>query len=258
MKTPQNHTLGFYEKEAWLYHHIHARPIQVYTARWEEDILRCHILPSSTCVDIGCGEGRTVRTLLRIGAAKVIGIDFSYNMLKEAQKFSQDSRAFFCRGEATRLPLADEVVDLAVTVTALNNVPNLNKALMEMARILRPGGKAIFFVINRLELSAIVRGIYYWPFYLWRSLTGGTPYERQLYSRQEIMRALPSNLKPVEVHGMRLLPDLLPEWPFNFFSCFFSTLRSTLNALRSWDQAICHHPILGRFARFHVVITTKG
>ncbi len=102
------------------------------------------LLPANHIIaDLGCGSGPLAAELAR-HVKTVIGVDNSAEMLKAARKRLTGVRNVdLRRGELTELPLADGEVDAAMMVLALTYVPTPEKAIGEMARVIRPGGKAV-------------------------------------------------------------------------------------------------------------------
>lgn len=92
-------------------------------------------------VDIGCGGGALVRELSGLGA-HAIGIEISEHQLASAVARDGGTGARYLVGRAQALPLQDAAVDVAVFMRTLHHVPpgDLNRALGEAARVLRPGG----------------------------------------------------------------------------------------------------------------------
>lgn len=100
-------------------------------------------LDGLTVIDAGCGSGRYVRALRDLGA-NPIGIDLSEPMLAKARQVTrQVARANLCA-----LPLDAMSVDVIVCGLALGDVPNLEIALGELARVLRPGGCVVYSVVH--------------------------------------------------------------------------------------------------------------
>lgn len=260
MKGPvlDSRTQDFYEAEALRYPVIHARPVQLYSAEFERDLFSAHISANALCLDIGCGEGRTTRALAGQPRRSVIGLDFSVEMLRVAKVSNAPINVHYCAGDAMGLPFADGTFDVVLAVTTLNNVPDLSRSLQEMSRVLRPGGSVVLLVINRHELAAVFRALYYLPFYAWRWIAGGKKYHSQTFSATELRTALPSNLTVASFQGMRMLPDMLPEWPLNFYPYFFPSLTRLLRLLAPLDRWLCRHPLFGKLARFHFVAARKG
>jgi SAM-dependent methyltransferase len=92
-------------------------------------------------VDVGCGTGAVVATILRqADPRKVVGVDPSTAYVEYARTHLCDPRARFEVGSASALPLDDAQVDGAVSGLVLNFVPDAVQALAEMVRVTRPGG----------------------------------------------------------------------------------------------------------------------
>jgi ArsR family transcriptional regulator len=102
------------------------------------------LLPKETVVaDLGCGTGKMAAALAPF-VKKVIAVDNSPAMLKAAQRRTADfANVELKRGDLEHLPLEDDACDAAMLLLALTYVAEPAAAIQEMARILRPGGKAI-------------------------------------------------------------------------------------------------------------------
>jgi len=96
-----------------------------------------------TALDVGCGSGRYLRELESRGAV-AFGMDFSTPMLKRARRQS----ARVARADLRALPLEAMTIDVAICGLALGDVAELELALAEIARVLRPGGRAIYSVVH--------------------------------------------------------------------------------------------------------------
>lgn len=100
-----------------------------------------------TALDIGCGNGRHAALLADV-ADRVVGVDASSALLNAAQE-RIGNRVSLLLGDAARLPLAPEAVNLAVYVATLHHLPtvdNRRASLNELARVLAPGGCALISV----------------------------------------------------------------------------------------------------------------
>ena len=101
----------------------------------------------ATVLDLGCGAGLdSIIAARRVGrTGRVIGIDFSEPMLvranaaKELVNFPQLS---FQHGDAEYLPLPEASIDMALVNGIFNLNPKREKILIELARVLRPRGRA--------------------------------------------------------------------------------------------------------------------
>lgn len=97
-------------------------------------------LPAGDALDAACGTGRHTRHLIE-GGHRVIGVDVSPEMLAKARAEVPD--ADVRGGDLTALPLEDASVDLAVCALALEHVEDLDTAVAELARVVRPGGHVV-------------------------------------------------------------------------------------------------------------------
>jgi len=93
--------------------------------------------------DIGAGTGFITEGLIRNGL-KVIAVDQSEAMLAEMRrKFARVEGIDYCLGKAEKLPIPDEAVDYTFANMYLHHVKLPLKAIKEMVRILKPGGKLV-------------------------------------------------------------------------------------------------------------------
>lgn len=88
-------------------------------------------------VDLGCGEGRLGRELIRLGY-RVVGVEQSPTLVAAAR--DADPGLPVIRSDAVALPLADATVDLVVACMSLIDMDDLATAVAESARVLVRGG----------------------------------------------------------------------------------------------------------------------
>ncbi len=97
-------------------------------------------------VDIGCGPGLLVHELAgAVGdKGRIVGADSSAPMIELAEKrCSQFSNVAFVECDATDLDVDDASADVVTCIQVLLYIGDVEKALAEMHRILKPGGRAI-------------------------------------------------------------------------------------------------------------------
>jgi SAM-dependent methyltransferase len=100
------------------------------------------IAPGARVLDVGCGTGVVTRDLVaRVGPrGRVVGLDPSRAFLAEARRRTRGAGVRFRHGNGTDLPFRDGTFDAAVAVTVLLHVPQGDRVLAEMRRVVRPGG----------------------------------------------------------------------------------------------------------------------
>jgi demethylmenaquinone methyltransferase/2-methoxy-6-polyprenyl-1,4-benzoquinol methylase len=99
--------------------------------------------------------------------ASVAGVDFSAAMLGFAQGKVQDAelagRIRFVRGDAARIPLIDATCDAGTIAFGIRNVAEPERALAELARVLRPGARLTILEFGQPRIPGI-RTLYSWYF----------------------------------------------------------------------------------------------
>jgi ubiquinone/menaquinone biosynthesis C-methylase UbiE len=144
-----------YEKESeisgWSDHGLSRR-----VTTFERVLDSIHLTSDPLILDLGCGAGTYCRFLRKKGF-RTIGLDYSFPMLKGAQKLQGDKRIQFLNGEAYNLPLSDHSVDVVVCIGVLQTLSDEKKAIREIHRILRPGGVCFLDGINALGLNELIK-----------------------------------------------------------------------------------------------------
>lgn len=99
--------------------------------------------PDATIGDLGCGTGQ-VSAALAPFVAQVIGVDSSAAMLQAARRRLQGHRNIdLRRGHLESLPIDDCRLDAATMMLVLHHIPEPARALADVARVMKPGGKLI-------------------------------------------------------------------------------------------------------------------
>lgn len=133
-----------------VYDHIAESYAASRTTAWPEVLDFISEIPSGDLVlDIGCGHGRHARALAFTGHL-VVGVDFSRRLLSIGKRETSATREFrvieWLAGDATSLPFADNTFDSAVSIAVLHHLPSRPervRALSELARVLKAGGRAL-------------------------------------------------------------------------------------------------------------------
>jgi len=118
-----------------------------------------------TVVDVctGTADVALAAASARPGASRVIGVDFSGEMLRLGVAKVQGRPIVLARGDATRLPLGDASADGATVAFGIRNVERPERGLAEMHRVLRPGGRIAVLEFS-VPASRLVR-LFYLPYF---------------------------------------------------------------------------------------------
>lgn len=118
------------------------------TWRREQEIVESFLAlanpsPGSSVLDVPVGTGR-FNDLYQTFRLRTIGIDISADMLAQARSRLTD-RALLCLGDATRLPLASECIDIAICVRLLHLLDpgDARSTIAELGRVVKDGGHLI-------------------------------------------------------------------------------------------------------------------
>jgi demethylmenaquinone methyltransferase / 2-methoxy-6-polyprenyl-1,4-benzoquinol methylase len=106
--------------------------------RWRKLTAEAVVRPGDHVLDGCCGTGDLALAAQEAGG-KVTGLDFSERMLERARRKS--SSIEWVRGDLLELPFEDHSFDAATVGFGVRNVADLDRALGELARVLRPGGR---------------------------------------------------------------------------------------------------------------------
>ena len=115
--------------------------------RWRRRALdKIAVGEGDVVVDLACGTGDFCELVENRGA-QVIGVDFALQMLKQARSRGLDFRSV--QADAESLPFRSASVDVVTCGFALRNFVSLPGALCEIARILKPAGRAALIDVDR-------------------------------------------------------------------------------------------------------------
>lgn len=109
----------------------------------------CPITNGLRVLDVGCGLGHEVRRLASFVGKEgtIVGLDKSAEFIEEARRRidARHEQIEFVVGEAEELKFEDASFDICRCERVLLYVPNPARAIAEMGRVTRPGGKVIIF-----------------------------------------------------------------------------------------------------------------
>lgn len=131
------------DQRAHAYHHL--------VDQLELEIL-APLVRGQRVVDVATGTGLTLMGLQEL-AHRAVGVDLSGGMLRWARR-----RALLvAQGDASALPLPDGAFDVACCFKAFPHLPAPERALRELGRVVRPGGRVVVELYNPWSLRGLLR-----------------------------------------------------------------------------------------------------
>ncbi len=119
-----------------------------YMGRWSRKLAPLFIdfaglADGERVLEIGCGTGSLTFALpARANIAAIEAIDYEAQFVEAARERNDDPRIKFEQGDACSLQYADGQFDRALSMLVLHFVPDADRAVAEMRRVVRPGGVA--------------------------------------------------------------------------------------------------------------------
>ncbi len=191
-------------------------------------------------LECGCGTGLLLERFARF-ARSAKGIDLSSGMLVRARERGLD----VCEGSVTALPFDDASFDVTCAFKVLAHVPQIGKALAEMARVTRPQGVILAEFYNPVSFRSLAK----------RVLPAGKISDRrresEVYTRFDapwvIPRILPPGTKLETARGVRIVTPVA------------AAMRVPLlgQALRRLEVVLADGP-LAVFGGFYVAVIRRG
>lgn len=123
-------------------------------------------------LDIACGNGQFLKEAQK--KIRAFGVDISTRALQDARKNANQS--LLVNGSANTLPFTDGYFDYVTCLGSLEHFTDMDKALSEMKRVLKPGGKLNIYVPNFDYLGLV----------LYRLRNKGTP--EQLQANEALLK----------------------------------------------------------------------
>lgn len=157
-------------------------------------------------LDVACGEGYGCASIIKGGAASVVGVDISGEACLHARaRYQVDAKV----GSAEALPIPDQSLDVVVSFETIEHVPHPEKFVRECHRVLTPGGQLILSSPNRD---------------LYRLRNGLNPFHCSEMSEAEITSLLGTHFDITGIYGQ--YPEMRPAgllnptlWRFISWTC---------------------------------------
>ena len=128
--------------------------------KWKQRLIQtAELRASDRVLDLACGTGDILFSAVP-PARSGVGLDVTHRMLQLAHHRRNDPRTPLVTADMLALPFRDGCFTVVTTGYGLRNVPDLDQALREIARVLTPGGRLLSLDFDRPD-HPIVRGAYH-------------------------------------------------------------------------------------------------
>jgi len=172
-------------------------------------------LQGKLVLDVGCGTGRFAEIALRHGAT-VVGVDLSLAVDAAHTNLGGQPRMHVLQADVFRLPLKRDVFDVVYSIGVLHHTPDCRKALEQLPKHVKPGGRlaiTVYIAANRVYIASSN---------FWRRLTTRLP-KRVLHAFCHIAAPLYYLYKVPGLHhlGMAVFPiNMDPDWRWRVLDTF--------------------------------------
>lgn len=123
--------------------------VEHYGCSFTQAALAALVPADAAIIDLGCGDGE-MAALLGDSARRVVGVDRSLEMLAAATtRTAKQKNVRLLHADLATLPLPEGDFDVALMLLALTYLDEPHAALREMARVLKPGGRAVIVTLLR-------------------------------------------------------------------------------------------------------------
>lgn len=113
-------------------------------AQWARTYIQPILNPSARVLEVGCGPGALAAAVAELPErANVTGIDRSTQRLSQQVEHPAGTNLQLKQGDANALPIADDSFDLVYSRFMLQYLPTRERAIAEMLRVLKPGGRLL-------------------------------------------------------------------------------------------------------------------
>ena len=150
-------------------------------------------LDGKRILDVGCGKGRFARVLAeRFSRASIVAFDLAEEMLRHVP-----AGVNACAGSMTSLPFPTGAFDCAYATESLEHAVEIDKAVAEMCRVVKPGGRIVIIDKNSQQ---------------WGRLK--TPEWEKWFGRKELERLLARHCSSVSSRPISYWEDVAPDGLF--------------------------------------------
>lgn len=116
---------------------------------WKRELDRLGMKKNQRVLDVGCGQGLFLARMSGAYGVKGVGIDVSRESIKHANEKYADRNISFNAANSTKIPFNKETFNYVVSFDVLEHITDQDKAVAEMMRVLKPGGKLLIYTLSK-------------------------------------------------------------------------------------------------------------
>jgi len=121
------------------------RPKEIFLKKMLTDL---RLKQSDMVLDVGCGQGVYLARIVKSYRLSGAGVDISPVSIRYANENFRSNRLKYLVADSLNLPYKDNYFDKVVTFDTLEHIENQGKAVDEMVRVLKPGGRLLIHTLN--------------------------------------------------------------------------------------------------------------
>ncbi len=193
---------------------------------------QCDNLKEKIGLDIGCGQGIYAQYLNQ-HAKKVVGIDFSYNNVKNTLN---DNNKYALNSDGTNLPFKSNNFDFCYSINVLHHLPSRDmqkRFIDEMIRVVKPGGMLFFFDLSQKNPLFAFYLNYIFP--IIRSIDEG---DELFYNEKDIVKLTKNKARLIDVDFYSFVPDIASKGLLNIISRIERVIEKTFLKRLAMHQVI--------------------
>ena len=151
-------------------------------------------------LDAGCGPATYCRALKELGYQNIIGVDYSWSVLKKAKEKNYGIE--YINADIYYLPFKQNLFDHVICIGVLQSITNEESLISELKRVLKPGGILLIAILNEDEIYYKIKK---------RKKTFLSEVRR--YSIANFKRKLEQHFKILKIEYIVILPNIIKWFP---------------------------------------------
>lgn len=197
-------------------------------ARWLE--------PGDRWLDMGVGTGTIFQEVLQRSGSAGVGMDYTRNMVEVARRKEGNRAAPMLQGNGVELPFAADSLKLVFSVDVMHHIAfegleYVDQALVQIYRVLEPGGRFVIYEANPLNL--------YWYYYMNKIGEDNARLMRKGFLAKRIRHA---GFEVVQGKYMGFVPQFLSERGLEWFK----PIERLVEAVPGVDRACSNYYLVGQ------------